>query len=121
MHTAGRRLLFGTSSTRPQEQCAGLRVESRHVPWSWPAMKLVTFADDRGMRIGALTDDRAIVDFSAAAPSLPQSMTEFIRLGREGIAAAAAAIASSKARTPAQQVTLCAPIPRPARNILCVG
>ena len=84
-------------------------------------MKLVTFADERGMHIGVLTADRAIVDLDQAAPSAPRSMIELIRAGREGLSAAAQAVASGKGRVAADRVRLCAPIPRPAKNILCVG
>jgi len=84
-------------------------------------MKLVTFADERGMRIGALAADRTIVDFDHALPNAPRSMVELIGAGREGLAAVGQALATGKGRVAADKVTLCAPIPRPAKNILCVG
>ena len=73
------------------------------------------------MRIGAFADDRSIVDFSQAAPDLPRSMNEFIRLGRAGLDNAAQIIASGRWRLAPERARLCAPIPRPAKNILCVG
>ena len=84
-------------------------------------MKLVTFADERGMRIGALTADRTIVDFEQALPNAPRSMVGLIGAGREGLAAVGQTLATGKGRIAADKVTLCAPIPRPAKNILCVG
>jgi len=84
-------------------------------------MRLVTFSDAQGVCIGAFADDRTIVNFSQAAPDLPRSMTEFIRLGGEGLLSAAKAIASGNGRVAPEKVQLCAPIPRPAKNILCVG
>jgi len=84
-------------------------------------MRLITFSDARGARIGALADDRTVVDFSQAAPDLPRCMNEFIGLGRDGLLSAAQVIASGKARVAIDNVQLRAPIPRPAKNILCVG
>jgi 2-keto-4-pentenoate hydratase/2-oxohepta-3-ene-1,7-dioic acid hydratase in catechol pathway len=84
-------------------------------------MKLVTFADERGVRIGVLTAEHVIVDLEQVVPSAPRSMIELIRLGSEGLAAAAQAVASGKGRVAADKVRLCAPIPRPEKNILCVG
>jgi 2-keto-4-pentenoate hydratase/2-oxohepta-3-ene-1,7-dioic acid hydratase in catechol pathway len=85
-------------------------------------LHLVTFSDAAGQRIGVL--DRAggiVVDLSAAAPRLPRSMLELIRLGEAGLAEAARAARSVLGRLPLPSLRLDAPIPRPARNILCVG
>jgi 2-keto-4-pentenoate hydratase/2-oxohepta-3-ene-1,7-dioic acid hydratase in catechol pathway len=85
-------------------------------------MLLVTFSDGAGSRVGAL--DRAageIVDFSQAGPVLPPDMLGLIALGERGLAYARALVASGNARLPLSKVSLKAPIPRPARNILCVG
>jgi 2-keto-4-pentenoate hydratase/2-oxohepta-3-ene-1,7-dioic acid hydratase in catechol pathway len=85
-------------------------------------MHLVTFSDGGNARIGALDAARGeIVDFSQAAPELPRDMLAFIALGTEGWHAAHRALGSGKGRLPAASVKLRAPIPRPARNILCVG
>ena len=85
-------------------------------------MLLVSFTSGDACRIGVL--DRAqneIVDLSRAAPALPQDMLAFIALGAEGLNAARAAMAVSGTRLPLSEVRLLAPIPRPARNIMCIG
>ena len=85
-------------------------------------MLLVTFTENERRRIGVL--DRArneVVDLAAAAPSLPQEMAAFIALGAEGLAAARGALASGTGRLPARALRLDAPLPRPPRNVLCIG
>ena len=84
-------------------------------------MRLVTFSDAQGMRVGvhdARTD--TIVDL-AASTRLPKGMNAFIALGKNGLARARRALRSGEGRIQAGGVKLHAPIPRPARNILCVG
>jgi 2-keto-4-pentenoate hydratase/2-oxohepta-3-ene-1,7-dioic acid hydratase in catechol pathway len=85
-------------------------------------MLLVTFVDGAGSRIGVLDAARSeLVDLAQAAPGLPTDMLGLIALGEAGLAEARRALASSVARRSLTQVRLLAPIPRPARNILCVG
>jgi len=85
-------------------------------------MLLVTFADGAGSRIGVLDAARGeLVDLAQAAPGLPPDMPGLIALGEVGLAEARRALASGGARRPLAQVRLLAPLPRPARNILCVG
>jgi 2-keto-4-pentenoate hydratase/2-oxohepta-3-ene-1,7-dioic acid hydratase in catechol pathway len=84
-------------------------------------MRLVTFSDANGMRIGVHdTASNTIVDL-AAATRLPRDMTSFIALGKNGLKRARAAVKSGEGRLPYASVKLHAPIPRPAKNILCVG
>jgi 2-keto-4-pentenoate hydratase/2-oxohepta-3-ene-1,7-dioic acid hydratase in catechol pathway len=84
-------------------------------------MRLVTFSDARGARIGVHDPaSGTIVDLSAGT-RLPRHMTEFIALGKNGLARARRAVRSGEGRIPAASVKLLAPIPRPAKNILCVG
>ena len=84
-------------------------------------MRLVTFSDAIGMRIGVHdTASNTIVDL-AAATRLPRDMTSFIALGKNGLKRARAAVKSGEDRLPVASVKLHAPIPRPAKNILCVG
>ena len=84
-------------------------------------MRLVTFSDAKGMRIGVHdTASNTIVDL-AAATRLPRDMTSFIALGKNGLKRARAAVKSGEGRLPVASVKLHAPIPRPAKNILCVG
>ncbi|MEK7717966.1 MAG: fumarylacetoacetate hydrolase family protein [Pseudomonadota bacterium] len=85
-------------------------------------MLLVTFIEGGKSRLGIL--DRArdeVVDLSRVAPGLPPDMLAFIALGESGLAEARRALASGTGRLPLAQVRLTAPIPKPARNIFCVG
>lgn len=84
-------------------------------------MRLVTFSDDKGVRIGvhdAATNE--IVDLSATT-RLPREMTAFVALGRKGLERARRAVRSGEGRLPLASVKLLAPFPRPRKNILCVG
>jgi len=84
-------------------------------------MRLVTFSDTNGMRIGVHdAESDTIVDLSAVS-RLPKDMTGFIALGKNGLKRARAALRSGEGRLPSASVRLHAPIPRPAKNILCVG
>ena len=84
-------------------------------------MRLVTFSDANGMRIGVHDmASNTIVDL-AATTRLPKDMTSFIALDRNGLKRARAAVKSGEGRLPFGGARLHAPIPRPAKNILCVG
>lgn len=84
-------------------------------------MRLVTFSDAQGMRIGVHDPaSNTIVDL-AAGTRLPRDMNAFIALGKNGLSRARRAVKSGEGRIPAGAVKLHAPIPRPAKNILCVG
>ena len=84
-------------------------------------MRLVTFSDAKGTRIGVHdAESNTIVDL-AAVTRLPKDMTSFIALGRNGLKRARAAVKSGEGRLAFGGVKLHAPIPRPAKNILCVG
>lgn len=85
-------------------------------------MLLVTFIEAGKSRLGMLDRARGeVVDLSRAAPGLPQDMVAFIGLGEAGLVEARCALTSGTWRLPLAQVRLTAPIPRPARNIFCVG
>ena len=84
-------------------------------------MQLVTFKDSAGERIGALLRaSNEIVDLAAAAPGLPRDMQGFIAAGPAALATAQAALAAGR-RIPLAAVKLQAPMPRPAKNVFCVG
>ena len=84
-------------------------------------MRLVTFSDAQGARIGVHdAASNSIFDLSAGS-RLPKEMTAFVALGKNGLQRARAAVKSGKGRIPADGVKLLAPFPRPAKNILCVG
>ena len=84
-------------------------------------MLLVTFSEGGSSRIGVLDPARReVVDLSKQS-ALPQDMRAFIALLDAGVDAARHALASEAARLPLADVKLLAPLPRPARNIVCVG
>lgn len=84
-------------------------------------MRLVTFTEGDTTRIG-VHDAAAneIVDL-AATTRLPRDMNAFIALGKKGLQRARRAVRSGEGRIPVANVKLHAPIPRPAKNVLCVG
>jgi 2-keto-4-pentenoate hydratase/2-oxohepta-3-ene-1,7-dioic acid hydratase in catechol pathway len=85
-------------------------------------MRLVTFrrGDALAMRIGALREsDGAVLDLAAADPALEGgSMAALIAGGEAMLRHARAAMARAPV---AEGARLLAPIPRPAKNIFCVG
>jgi 2-keto-4-pentenoate hydratase/2-oxohepta-3-ene-1,7-dioic acid hydratase in catechol pathway len=84
-------------------------------------MRLVTFSDAQGMRIGVHdAGSNTIVDITRAS-RLPKDMSSFVALGKNGLQRARRAIKSGENRIAFDSVTLHAPIPRPAKNLLCVG
>ncbi|MGZ8210820.1 MAG: fumarylacetoacetate hydrolase family protein, partial [Burkholderiales bacterium] len=84
-------------------------------------MRLVTFSDAKGMRIGVHdAQSDTIVDITAAS-RLPKDMTQFVALGKNGLQRARRTVKSGEHRIPAASVKIHAPFPRPAKNILCVG
>lgn len=87
-------------------------------------MRLVTFSHDNRQNIGALDPETGMItDLSKADPSLPTAMINLIALGDEGLAKAAAAVASAPPQAQHRQsdVKIMAPIPVPLRNVMCVG
>lgn len=85
-------------------------------------MRFVTFRDRAGTRIGLLdADGESIVDLAAFVPTLPRDMLGLVRAGAGALALAARATAAAQPRLARSAVALLAPIPRPARNIFCVG
>ncbi|WGF89566.1 fumarylacetoacetate hydrolase family protein [Marinivivus vitaminiproducens] len=69
-----------------------------------------------------MTDDgRMVVDLAASDPTLPADMLAFIRLGNMGLERARRALAADGVRIPIERLRILAPLPRPARNIFCVG
>jgi 2-keto-4-pentenoate hydratase/2-oxohepta-3-ene-1,7-dioic acid hydratase in catechol pathway len=82
-------------------------------------MRLVTFTHAGSTRLGVLQGDH-VVDLAAAAPELPREMCLFLAAGPLAINGAREAIERGKARIPAAEVTLEAPIQRPPK-VLAVG
>lgn len=84
-------------------------------------MRLVTFRlpGEAGTRIGALRDDDAVLDLAAVGPALAGGHLPALIAGGDHMLAHARAAAE---RAPvAAQAKLLAPIPRPAKNVFCVG
>ncbi len=80
-------------------------------------MKLATFTHQGKTRIGVVKGD-AIVDLSAAAPSLPTEMIGFLEAGDAAMDAARKA-ADDAATIPLSDVTLEAPVLRPGKVLAC--
>jgi 2-keto-4-pentenoate hydratase/2-oxohepta-3-ene-1,7-dioic acid hydratase in catechol pathway len=84
-------------------------------------MRLVSFRlrDRAQHRIGALRADGAVLDLAAVDPALEGGHMAALIAGGAAVLAHARAAAD---RAPvAEGAVLCAPIPRPAKNIFCVG
>lgn len=79
-------------------------------------MKLVTYEADGGARIGALVEG-GVVDLGEVAPD----MLSLIERGEAGLAQARAAVEAANDVQPMERVRLLAPIPRPRKNIVCLG
>jgi 2-keto-4-pentenoate hydratase/2-oxohepta-3-ene-1,7-dioic acid hydratase in catechol pathway len=84
--------------------------------------KLATFTDAKGPRLGAVLEDGRILDL-AATGGQPADMLGLIEAGPAALAAARAVAAAPPpaAILPAGSYRLLAPIPRPRRNVFCVG
>jgi 2-keto-4-pentenoate hydratase/2-oxohepta-3-ene-1,7-dioic acid hydratase in catechol pathway len=79
-------------------------------------MRLVTFEDSRGQRLGVLQGEE-IVDVTAAG-GLPKTIIEYC--GNDRLKDLAKAVQGAP-RLRLGDVRLLAPVPRPAKNIFCVG
>jgi 2-keto-4-pentenoate hydratase/2-oxohepta-3-ene-1,7-dioic acid hydratase in catechol pathway len=79
-------------------------------------MRFVTFQHGSEARPGVVDDGR-VIDLSAVAPDL----LSIIEMGNDGLESARDAIANAAATISLEDVTLLAPIPRPRKNIFCVG
>jgi 2-keto-4-pentenoate hydratase/2-oxohepta-3-ene-1,7-dioic acid hydratase in catechol pathway len=79
-------------------------------------MKLVTYEADGGARIGALVQG-GVVDLGMIAPD----MLSLIDRGEAGLAQARSAVEAAGDVLPMERVRLLAPIPRPRKNIVCLG
>ncbi|MDO9708079.1 fumarylacetoacetate hydrolase family protein [Paracraurococcus lichenis] len=86
--------------------------------------RLATFTDTKGVRIGCVLEGDRMLDLSAV-PGVPGAgdMLSLIAAGPGALAAirALAADPPAAAILPAGAWTLLAPIPRPRRNVFCVG
>ncbi|HVA92429.1 MAG TPA: fumarylacetoacetate hydrolase family protein [Chloroflexota bacterium] len=79
-------------------------------------MRLVTYQDGAYSRIGAVHGDR-VITISDVAPD----MQSLIEQGDAGLSRARAAVDAATSSIPLTTASLLAPIPRPRKNIVCLG
>jgi 2-keto-4-pentenoate hydratase/2-oxohepta-3-ene-1,7-dioic acid hydratase in catechol pathway len=79
-------------------------------------MKLVTYERDGQIRIGAVTD-RGVVSLASVA----SDMLSLISMGGGGLSQARSVVERAESATPLAEVRLLAPIPKPRRNVMCLG
>jgi 2-keto-4-pentenoate hydratase/2-oxohepta-3-ene-1,7-dioic acid hydratase in catechol pathway len=95
-------------------------------------MKLVTAVDEKGTFIGKLTTDESHViplkrgdEMINGQSDIPETMIDCIKQGQAFIDHVSSISAILQTKTdihiPLQEVELLSPIPRPEKNILCVG
>ncbi len=82
-------------------------------------MKLVTFTDGDGARIGVVVGE-LVIDLRAAAPELPTEMAAFLAAGDAALARARDAQVGVDHAVPVDAVEFLAPVPRPGK-ILAIG
>src|SRR4051812_15517183 len=102
---------------------SGIRTKyGTRIPEGPDMTKLATFTDPKGPRLGAVLEDGRMLDLAAAGIAAPD-MLALIDAGPAMLAAARALASSPPAAAvlPAGGWTLLAPIPRPRRNVFCVG
>jgi 2-keto-4-pentenoate hydratase/2-oxohepta-3-ene-1,7-dioic acid hydratase in catechol pathway len=83
-------------------------------------MRLLTYDREGEPRLGLLLNEQVIDVAEASGGALPGDMLGFIEAGEEALKGARR-LSEAGQSVPLSQVRLLAPIPRPARNIVCVG
>jgi 2-keto-4-pentenoate hydratase/2-oxohepta-3-ene-1,7-dioic acid hydratase in catechol pathway len=84
-------------------------------------MKFISFTTGDKASYGCLLANGAVVDLPAAAPGLPPTMLGFIAAGQAALHQAAVLVAAPPAGATLTTFQLEAPIPRPAKNVFCIG
>jgi 2-keto-4-pentenoate hydratase/2-oxohepta-3-ene-1,7-dioic acid hydratase in catechol pathway len=87
-------------------------------------MKLVTFQGDAGPRAGLWLDGDLILDIAASVSGSEidtSSVLALIQGGAPALALLGQLAEGGGITVPAGSVTLLAPIPRPAKNVFCIG
>ena len=87
-------------------------------------MKLVTFKTrDGAPRTGLVRNDAEVVDFASLAtpPFDVTDMVSLVAAGERGLAWIRGAASATRSALKLSDVTLLAPIPRPRKNVFCVG
>jgi 2-keto-4-pentenoate hydratase/2-oxohepta-3-ene-1,7-dioic acid hydratase in catechol pathway len=84
-------------------------------------MRLATFDAGRGPRVGFVSVDETLVPLADVVPDAPEDMLGVIAAG-DGLQARMRDVASrAQGGAKIASVRLLAPIPRPRRNVFCVG
>jgi len=85
-------------------------------------MHLITFSESERVRIGLLDrTQQQVVDLGIADAGLPDNMLDFLAQGETVLERARGAFDAGRGRLALEQVRLLAPIPRPLRNVFCIG
>ena len=87
-------------------------------------MRLISFLKLNEIKIGiVINDGHDVIDLSIASPDLPRRMNELINLGKRGLNKIDTIISNPPSNSLYQfnDLELLAPIPKPIRNIFCVG
>ncbi|HTD75394.1 MAG TPA: fumarylacetoacetate hydrolase family protein [Steroidobacteraceae bacterium] len=80
-------------------------------------MKLATYRHETGEeRLGLISNDE-VIEVASLDSSLPTTMIDLLRSGKDGLAAVRSAINGNGNRLPLAQVTLMAPVPRPSKYL----
>lgn len=79
-------------------------------------MKLITYQYESATGVGAVVADH-VVDLSSVAPD----MLSLIEMGADGLRRAQSVLETVSASVPLAAVRLLAPIPKPRRNVFCLG
>lgn len=80
-------------------------------------MRLITYLHRDSVGIGAISEEDRVIPLSPIAAT----MLALIEQGDEAVARAAALMDTTTESVAFEEVTLLAPIPRPLRNIMCLG
>src|SRR5262245_51221178 len=85
-------------------------------------MRLVTFQDEAGVRIGVMMGSEHVLDLPAVA-DVPSDMLGFIEAGPNALEAARKATFThdTSMMIRLDEVRLLAPIPRPRKNVFALG
>jgi 2-keto-4-pentenoate hydratase/2-oxohepta-3-ene-1,7-dioic acid hydratase in catechol pathway len=86
-------------------------------------MRLVMFSSGSSgsARLGALVGDEVVDLAHASQGGLPASLLELVQAGPGALDQARKAVENARERTPLSQLKLMAPIPRPLKNVFCLG
>ncbi|MBF0276131.1 MAG: fumarylacetoacetate hydrolase family protein [SAR324 cluster bacterium] len=86
-------------------------------------MRFVTFLEGTDAQLGVLDDGQKIIRVKSVFSNAPEDIIELIQLGQAGMLSLREGMDQvlESDKIPFDDVHLLAPIPRPIRNIMCVG